>query len=77
MKKIIAICLISLFLTGCKVEYVGNLNGYETYTDKDTCVEYFVSAGYYSKGVFSPKYNKDGTLKLNERCLGTEDVNNG
>lgn len=77
MKKIIVICLILSFLTGCKVEYVGNLNDYETYIDKDTCVEYFVSAGYYSKGVFSPKYNRDGTLKLNKKCLETEVANNG
>lgn len=76
MKKIIAICLILSFLTGCRAEYIGDLNNRNTYVDKDTCVEYFVSSGY-SSGVFSPKYNRDGTLKLNEKCLGMEVANNG
>ena len=77
MKKIIAICLILSFLTGCSVKYDNDLNNRNTYIDEDTCVEYFVSSGYYSKGVFSPKYNRDGTLKLNKKCLGTEVTNNG
>lgn len=76
MKKIIAICLILSFLTGCRVKYDNDLNNRNTYVDKDTCVEYFVSSGYCS-GVFSPKYNRDGTLKLNKKCLETEVANNG
>lgn len=44
-------------------------NRIKTFVDKETCVEYFVSNGYYNQGEVTVKYNADGTLKINKKCL--------
>lgn len=38
-------------------------------------VEYFVSSGTYNVGSFSPRYNTDGSLKINKECIYKFDVN--
>ena len=39
------------------------------FVDEETCVEYFVSEGGYNRGDVMPRYNQDGTLKINKKCL--------
>lgn len=53
-------------------EYI-NLNSY-IYTDKDSCVEYYVSDGVDNKGNYTPRYNDDGTLKLNAECAKNKEI---
>ena len=76
MKRIIILIIPILFLTGCvfssdenienKTEYIGT----EIRIDKDTCIEYirYKEIGNYGF-VLIPRYNQDGTLKLNKQCL--------
>lgn len=76
MKKMIILIIAILLLCGCENKN-GNkysdkpivTNIFYVYTDEDTCVEYFVSYGTYNVGNVMPRYNQDGTLKLNKQCL--------
>lgn len=73
--KLIIILIIGILLSGCestptskysdKVEF----QGFYLYVDEDTCIEYYVSNGQYNIGGVNPRYNQDGTLKLNKQCL--------
>lgn len=75
MKKIILLIISILLLCGCessptskysdKVEF----QGFYLYVDSETCVEYYVNNGSYNVGNVNPRYNQDGTLKLNKECL--------
>lgn len=74
-KKIIILVIGILLLCGCEStptskysDEVG-FQGFYLYVDEDTCVEYYVSNGSYNVGVVNPRYNVDGTLKLNKQCL--------
>ena len=74
-KKIIILVIVILLLCGCEnrptskySDKVG-FQGFYLYVDEDTCVEYYVSNGSYNIGVVNPRYNVDGTLKLNKQCL--------
>lgn len=77
MKKIrlLTILIPLILLCGCKVladKRYSNVNlssDLYIYTDEDTCVQYFVSNGFYNSGNVSPRFNQDGTLKLNEECV--------
>lgn len=73
MKKILIIIIILgcfIFTKGVygKAEYNDGFN-IAIYIDKDTCVEYFVSDGSYNRGTVFPRYNADGTLKTNKKCM--------
>lgn len=74
-KKIIILVIGILLLCGCEnrptskySDEVG-FQGFYLYVDEDTCVEYYVSNGYNNIGVVNPRYNQDGTLKINRQCL--------
>lgn len=77
MKKVIIFIIVLLLLCGCENNqeneysesslYIGNR--FTLYVDEETCVEYFVSAGAYNNGNVLPRYNQDGTLRLNKKCL--------
>ena len=76
IKMILLVIGITILTSGCEV--TSGVNEYTTsnvfgdfyiYTDTETCVEYFVSKGSYNRGNFQPRYNVDGTLKLNEVCV--------
>lgn len=45
------------------------------YIDSDTCLEYFVSNGYYNYGNVFPRYNEDGTIRQNKKCLKDKEYN--
>lgn len=78
MKKIIAIILTAVCLTGCRpyAEAIGGDNGgtlfvvvenrpnYSIVYDAETKVMYAVSNGYYNAGTVSVLYEADGTPKL-------------
>lgn len=76
MKKIILVLVVIILLTGCtsKDEITYSKYTFETIVDKETCVEYYASAGYYNAGTVSVKYNADGTIKLNKECLKGDDI---
>lgn len=80
MKKyylIIFSIIITFCLCGCKSHqeneysegayYIGKR--FTIFTDDETCVEYFVSNGSYNIGNVMPRYNQNGTIKLNKQCL--------
>ena len=75
MKKLIILIIGIILLCGCSREDYNekrvNENKfnelYVTY-DKDTCVEYIEYSGLY-RGGLSVRYNTDGTIKLNKKCL--------
>ena len=81
MKKIIIkfslVSIIILMLCGCskqkenkyseETNYIGSR--FTIYVDDETCVEYFVSNGSYNSGNVLPRYNENGTLKLNHKCI--------
>lgn len=74
--NLIIIFIIALFcLCGCEStptsEYSDKVDFQEfyLYVDDETCVEYYVSNGYSNYGNVNPRYNQDGTLKLNKQCL--------
>ena len=75
IKKIIILAIPLLLLTGCESSPTSKysdeveLQGFYLYVDEDTCVEYYVSNGTYNRGNVNPRYNQDGTLKLNKQCL--------
>lgn len=74
-KKIIILVIGILLLSGCKTTPTNKYSdkaefqNFYLYVDEDTCVEYYVSNGSYSRGVVNPRYNQDGTIKLNKQCL--------
>ena len=77
MKRIILLLIICICLCGCEKHqeneysegtyYIGKR--FTIFVDKETCIEYFVSAGAYNNGNVLPRYNQDGTLRLNKKCL--------
>lgn len=81
MKKIIIkfslVSIMILMLCGCseqkenkyseETNYMGSR--FTIYVDDETCVEYFVSNGSYNSGNVLPRYNENGTLKLNHKCI--------
>ena len=75
MKKIILLIISILLLCGCEKtptsKYSDKIEGqgFYLYVDAETCVEYYVSNGMYNIGSVMPRYNQDGTLKLNKECL--------
>ena len=75
MKKIIILIIAVILLSGCDTkedkEYSSTRENwyFATYVDEDTCVEYFASEGSYNKGTVSVKYNADGTIKINKKCM--------
>ena len=74
MKKIIILIIGILLLSGCDGENkysdrASNPYSFRTYVDEETCIEYFISDDTYNSGNVVPKYNRDGTLKLNKQCL--------
>ena len=75
MKKIILLIIPILLLCGCenrptsKYSDKVDFQGFYLYVDAETCVEYYVSNGSYNVGNVNPRYNQDGTIKLNEQCL--------
>lgn len=75
MKKIILVMILVLLLCGCEnrptskySDKVG-FQGFYLYVDSETCVEYYVSNSSHNIGNVNPRYNQDGTLKLNKECL--------
>ena len=75
MKKTILVMILVLLLCGCensptsKYSDKVDFQGFYLYVDAETCVEYYVSNGSYNIGNVNPRYNQDGTLKLNKECL--------
>lgn len=75
IKKIIILAIPILLLCGCEnrptSKYSDNVEfqGFYLYVDDDTCAEYYVSNGSYNIGNVNPRYNQDGTIKLNKQCL--------
>ena len=77
MKKIIISLILILLLCGCgtyqeneyseSTGYIGTR--FTVFVDAETCVEYFVSNGASNIGNVIPRYNQDGTLKTNNKCL--------
>lgn len=78
-KTVILVLIAILTLTGCTNEaneYNPNISDYYyIHIDKETCVEYFVSFGSNNLGNFNPRYNTDGTLKINKECINKLEVN--
>lgn len=72
-KKIIILVIVILLLSGCvepknyEIDEVNNFD-YEVIIDETTCVEYLSDTKYKSGGI-TVRYNKDGTIKVNESCL--------
>ena len=75
MKKIILLIISILLLCGCESRPTSKYSdkvenqGFYLYVDAETCVEYYVSNAMYNVGNVMPRYNQDGTLKLNKECL--------
>ncbi len=73
--KLLIIPVLLLLLCGCEESVDKSYTNVEIaddfyiYTDADTCVEYFVSYGHYNMGNVYPRYNADGSLKINNWCL--------
>lgn len=69
MKKFL-ILIIVILLTGCtsNVQSINDDFDIRYKVDEETCVEYILINGSY-KGSIIPRLNRDGTLKLNEKCL--------
>ena len=77
MKKIIISLTLILLLCGCgtyreneyseSTSYIGTR--FTIFVDAETCVEYFVSNGASNIGNVLPRYNQNGTLKTNDKCL--------
>lgn len=83
MKKLIFLVVIILLTTGCSldsenvsaqpnVKYIQDRPDIYLYVDKETCVEYLF---YTSHGGLIPRYNSDGSLKLNDICKN--EINSG
>ena len=75
MKKLLIIPLVAIMLCGCESRPTSkysdkvDFQGFYIYVDDDTCVEYFVSNGSHNIGIVNPRYDKDGSMKLNKQCL--------
>ena len=73
--KLLVIPILLVLLCGCeksvdkKYTNVNLADDFYIYTDVDTCVQYFVSSTSYNSGNVSPRFNPDGTLKLNKECV--------
>lgn len=73
-KKLLILGTLLLFcLTGCESNSKDSEDDYTIlfYTDSETCVEYIKYASI-NKGGITPRFNADGTLKLDEECLEHE-----
>lgn len=70
MKKIILLVIALIMLTGCTSNTENSSDDWTMliYTDSETCVEYFKNSAGYGGGL-SVRYNPDGTIKLNKKCL--------
>ena len=79
MKKYLILYLIIILCVGCvspknyETETTNNRE-YSVFIDKSTCVEYLYN-NYLKKGGITVRYNRDGTIKINEDCL--KENNNG
>ena len=81
MKKIILLIIPLLLLCGCEGKPVNEYSEsssyigvrFTIYVDEDTCVEYFVSDGSYNTGDVYPRYNQDGSLKVNNKCMNDKE----
>lgn len=77
MEKIIILIIFCICLCGCEEQQDNKYSEgtyvigsrFTVFVDEETCVEYFVSDGYYNVGNIFPRYNQDKTLKLNKECL--------
>lgn len=75
IKKIVILLLLTLLVSGCSTseEEIKNETlyiGTEVRVDKETCVEYIRVKEQWNYGfVIVPRYNQDGTLRLNKKCL--------
>ena len=73
--KIIILIIPILLLCGCESSPTSKYSdkveaqAFYLYVDDETCVEYYVSNATYNRGNVNPRYNQDGTLKLNKKCL--------
>ena len=76
MKKIFILYLIIILCVGCvspknyEIETT-NDREYSVIIDGSTCVEYLYN-NYSKKGGITVRYNRDGTIKINEDCLKEE-----
>lgn len=72
-KKLLIVLTLLFCLTGCESNSKDSEDDYTIlfYTDSETCVEYIKYAGGY-KGGITPRFNADGSLKLNKECLEHE-----
>ena len=70
IKKVLIVLTVLLCLTGCESSSKDSENDYTIifYTDSETCVEYIK----YVNGGIIPRFNADGSLKLNKECLEHE-----
>lgn len=71
--RIILSVILILLLTGCteiRNYEIDNVNSseYDIFIDDTTCVEYLTER-FAKKGGISVRYNRDGTIKINESCL--------
>lgn len=69
MKKIIILIIGILLLCGCETTQQKIEKDIEIYIDKGTCVEYFINYTYMGYTVITPKYDKNGNIKINKQCL--------
>lgn len=80
MKKLLLAFALLVSLVGCeeiknnrikeiKFEVIHNEKWVNVLVDKETGVEYIFYDGGYNGGL-SPRYNADGTLKINEEYKG-------
>lgn len=77
MKKILLIIIIIFCLCGCEKHQENEYSQgtyfmgdrFTIFVDEETCVEYFISNGSYNIGNVMPRYNQNGTLKINKKCL--------
>lgn len=73
IKKELIVLIVLFCLTGCESNSKDSEDDYTIlfYTDSETCVEYIKYASI-NKGGITPRFNADGTLKLDEECLEHE-----
>ena len=70
IKKVLIVLTLLFCLTGCESNSKDSEDDYTIlfYTDSETCVEYIKYASI-DKGGITPRFNADGSLKLNKECL--------
>lgn len=73
IKKVLIVLTLLFCLTGCESNSKDSEDDYTIlfYTDSETCVEYIKYTGAY-KGGITPRFNANGSLKLNKECLEHE-----